>query len=140
MKLRTWLGPLRLGPGSGLHALAAWSGETVTTADYEADPRIPHGEEDTEAKYRLQVEHSPDLVFTTDAEGRLTYLSDACERMTGWATEGLLGEPLCAQVRRGCLGGAYVPATGSALHAGAAALPGRGRSSPGGPSDAVTAR
>ncbi len=40
---RTWLGPLRLGPGSGLHALAAWSGETVTTADYEADPRILHG-------------------------------------------------------------------------------------------------
>ncbi|MDQ3406996.1 MAG: GAF domain-containing protein, partial [Chloroflexota bacterium] len=147
---------------------AAWSGETVTTADYEADPRIPHGEEDTraaqrmgicamavvplraaetevlgalattyrrpqeisrehrellealasqasvavhnsrlyerlrasEAKYRLQVEHSPDLVFTTDAEGRLTYLSDACERMTGWTTEGLLCEPFWVLVDR----------------------------------------
>ena len=135
---RSWLGPLRLGPGSGMHALAAWSGETVTTADYDADPRIPHAEADdeaahrmgigamtvvplraaetevlgtlaityrepqgiardrhellealagqaavavhnsrlyerlraSEAKYRLQVEHSPDLILTTDAEGR----------------------------------------------------------------------
>lgn len=163
---RDWLGPLRLGPGSGVHALAAWSGETVTTADYDRDARIPHAEEDTEAahrmgigamavvplraaetevlgtlaityqepqeiardrqellealagqaavavhnsrlyerlraseaKYRLQVEHSPDLIFTTDAEGRLTYLSDDCERMTGWRADELRGEPFLVLV------------------------------------------
>ncbi len=47
----------------------------------------------SEAKYRRQVEHSTDLVFTTDAEGRLTYLSDDCERMTGWTADALVGEP-----------------------------------------------
>lgn len=54
----------------------------------------------SEARYRQQVEQSPDLIFTTDAAGHSTYLSDDCERMTGWAAASLLGEPFTAVVDR----------------------------------------
>jgi PAS domain S-box-containing protein len=39
------------------------------------------------------VDHAPDLVWAVDAEGRLTYLGETLERMTGFTSEGVLGEP-----------------------------------------------
>ena len=41
---------------------------------------------------RFLVENSPDVVFSTDVEGRFTFLSDAIERMTGWHPDELIGE------------------------------------------------
>ena len=38
----------------------------------------------SEERYRFLVQNSPDIVFSTDAEGRFTFLSDAVERMTGY--------------------------------------------------------
>src|SRR5207249_7212198 len=46
---------------------------------------------DSESRYRHLVENSPDLVWSVDAEGRFTFLSEACERLTGWAVEDLIG-------------------------------------------------
>ena len=38
------------------------------------------------------MQKSPDVVFSTDAEGRFTFLSEAIERMTGHRSEDVLGE------------------------------------------------
>ncbi|HYH93678.1 MAG TPA: GAF domain-containing protein [Candidatus Saccharimonadales bacterium] len=46
----------------------------------------------SEERYRFLVEQSPDIVFTTDGEGRFTFLSEAIERMTAYRPEELVGE------------------------------------------------
>ncbi|HLO35753.1 MAG TPA: PAS domain S-box protein, partial [Candidatus Deferrimicrobium sp.] len=46
---------------------------------------------ESEARYRHLVEDSPDLVWSIDADARFTFLSDTCQRLTGWRAEELLG-------------------------------------------------
>ncbi len=46
---------------------------------------------DSESRYRHLVENSPDLVWAIDEHARFTFLSDTCERLTGWKAEELLG-------------------------------------------------
>ncbi len=46
----------------------------------------------SEERYRFLVEHSPDIVFATDAEGRFTFMSEGLERIAGWAATDVLGE------------------------------------------------
>lgn len=47
--------------------------------------------EESRERYRFLVERSPDVVYETDAEGRFTFISDAIERMSGYAPAELLG-------------------------------------------------
>lgn len=47
---------------------------------------------ESELRYRYLAEHSPDLVWSADADGRLTFLSDTCEKLTGWRPDELLGQ------------------------------------------------
>jgi PAS domain S-box-containing protein len=46
---------------------------------------------DSESRYRYLVENSPDIVWSVDAEGRFTFLSETVQRVTGWLPEDLLG-------------------------------------------------
>jgi PAS domain S-box-containing protein len=46
---------------------------------------------ESEERYRFIVERAPDLLFTTDASGVFTFLSDTCEQLTGWQPEELVG-------------------------------------------------
>lgn len=46
---------------------------------------------ESERRYRFLVENSPDVVFSVDAEGRFTYMSESIERVTGWTPGELLG-------------------------------------------------
>ncbi len=46
----------------------------------------------SESRYRVLVEGSPDIVFETDAKGRLTYLSESIERLLRWAPAELIGQ------------------------------------------------
>jgi PAS domain S-box-containing protein len=55
---------------------------------------------ESEARYRFLVENSPDVVFSTDAEGRFTFMSDAMEAMTGWRPAELIGEHFSKVVER----------------------------------------
>ena len=55
----------------------------------------------SEERYRFLVENSPDVVFSTDAEGNFTFMSDAMERMTGWRPQDIVGQPLRRGHRRG---------------------------------------
>jgi PAS domain S-box-containing protein len=46
----------------------------------------------SEERYRFLVQNSPDIVFSTDAEGRFLFLSDAIERVTGHPSAELIGQ------------------------------------------------
>jgi PAS domain S-box-containing protein len=46
----------------------------------------------SEERYRFLIQNSPDIVFSTDAEGRFTFLSDAIERVTGHKAADLIGQ------------------------------------------------
>jgi PAS domain S-box-containing protein len=47
--------------------------------------------EQSERRYRHLVDHSPDLVWAVDVEGRMTYVGDAIARMTGYEPARVLG-------------------------------------------------
>ena len=47
----------------------------------------------SEARYRFLIENSPDIVWSIDAEGRFTFLSESLEARTGWKPDDLLGKP-----------------------------------------------
>jgi PAS domain S-box-containing protein len=49
--------------------------------------------EDSERRYRHLVDNSPDIVWSVDADGRFTFLSDSLEERTGWRPDQLLGQP-----------------------------------------------
>lgn len=46
---------------------------------------------ESERRYRHLVDNSPDLVWSADAEGRITYLSESLEARTGWRHDQLVG-------------------------------------------------
>jgi PAS domain S-box-containing protein len=46
----------------------------------------------SEERYRFLVDNSPDIIFSTDAEGRYTYYSETIERLTGYEASDLLGK------------------------------------------------
>ncbi len=52
----------------------------------------------SEERYRYLVEHSPDLVWSTDADGRFTFLSETSERVTGWRPDELIGQHFSAVI------------------------------------------
>jgi PAS domain S-box-containing protein len=46
----------------------------------------------SEERYRFLIQNSPDIIFSTDAEGRFTFLSDAIERMIGREASEAIGQ------------------------------------------------
>jgi PAS domain S-box-containing protein len=46
---------------------------------------------DSERRYRYLLDHSPDLVWEIDAEGAVTYVGEAIERITGYTAKRVLG-------------------------------------------------
>jgi PAS domain S-box-containing protein len=46
---------------------------------------------ESEARYRHLVQNSPDLVWSIDAEARFSFVSDTCQRLTGWRADEVLG-------------------------------------------------
>lgn len=48
----------------------------------------------TDVRYRLMIEHASDVVFTTDLEGRLDWVSPSIRKLTGVPPEELLGTHL----------------------------------------------
>ncbi len=70
-----------------LHAFADLSAIAVQNSRLFARLRA------SEERYRFIVERAPDLLFTTDAAGAFEFLSDTCERLTGWRPEELVGRP-----------------------------------------------
>jgi PAS domain S-box-containing protein len=48
---------------------------------------------ESEARYRFLIENAPDVVFSTQADGRYTFVSDAIERLTGHRPDDVVGKP-----------------------------------------------
>ncbi|MDX6585476.1 MAG: hypothetical protein QOI10_4660, partial [Solirubrobacterales bacterium] len=47
---------------------------------------------ESEGRYRHLVQNSPDLIWSIDADGRFSFVSDTSERLTGWLPDELLGK------------------------------------------------
>ena len=56
-----------------------------------ANARLYEQVADSGRRYRFLVDNSPDLIFSADGDGYLTYLSETCEQLIGWKPEGLVG-------------------------------------------------
>ncbi len=53
---------------------------------------------DSEARYRYLVTASPDVVWEIDLDGRFTFVSEAIERMTGWASAEVVGRTMAEAI------------------------------------------
>jgi PAS domain S-box-containing protein len=54
--------------------------------------KINHKLYRSEEKYRYLVQNSPDIIYTLDAEGNFTFLSEALEHLSGFTVDGLIGK------------------------------------------------
>jgi len=61
---------------------------------------------ESERRYRHLVDYSPDIVWSLDAEGNFTFLSDSLEARTGWQAQSLIGKPFTVLADRGSMEGA----------------------------------
>ena len=48
----------------------------------------------TEERYQVLVQHSPDIIYTLDADGRFVFVNQTAERLLGYAPETLRGRRL----------------------------------------------
>ena len=77
---------------------AALAGINGVARDISERLRLERELSQSEERFRFLVQNSPDIVFSTDAEGRFTFLSDAIERVTGYVADDLLGQHFSALV------------------------------------------
>ena len=81
-------------PGD-ISSVAVWddgrfAGVQGTVRDVSEQERLERELQESQQRYRFLVENSPDVVFSTDAQGRFTFMSDAMERISGWKPEEVL--------------------------------------------------
>jgi PAS domain S-box-containing protein len=67
-------------------------GANGSVRDMREHDRLERELRDSETRYRFLVENSPDVVFSTDAEGRFTFMSEAMERMSGWRPDEIVSD------------------------------------------------
>ncbi len=67
-------------------------GANGSVRDMRERDRLERDLRASESRYRFLVENSPDIVFSTDAEGRFTFMADTIERVAGWRPEQVAGQ------------------------------------------------
>lgn len=69
----------------------AFAGVHGSARDVSDQERLARELRESETRYRYLVESSPDLVWMTDATGRLTFVSHRAMPVIGWAPPDLIG-------------------------------------------------
>jgi PAS domain S-box-containing protein len=54
--------------------------------------------EESERRYRHLVDNSPDIVWSVDVDGTITYVSDSLEPRSGWKPEQIIGQPYSVMI------------------------------------------
>ena len=78
-----------------------FAGTQGTVRDMTQQERLERELRDSQDRYRFLVENSPDVVFSTDPDGRFTFMSESMERMSGWSPGRGDRRPLQPGRRRG---------------------------------------
>ena len=68
-----------------------FAGVQGTVRDITQQERLERELRELQERYRFLVENAPDVVFSTDAEGNFTFMSEAMERISGWKPEEVIG-------------------------------------------------
>ena len=68
-----------------------FAGTQGTVRDMTQQERLERELRDSQDRYRFLVENSPDVVFSTDPDGRFTFMSESMERMSGWSPDEVTG-------------------------------------------------
>ena len=77
---------------TGVFEDGAWVGAQGTVRDVSERERLERELRESEERYRFLVQNAPDLVWSIGPDARITFLSDAVERLTGFHPDELLGE------------------------------------------------
>ncbi len=83
---------------AGVFEDGAWVGAQGTVRDVSERTRLERELRESEERYRFLVQNAPDVIWSIDGDARLTFLSDAVERMTGFRPDELLGQHFGALV------------------------------------------
>ena len=77
-----------------------FSGVHGSARDMSERDRLERELRESEVRYRFLVENSPDVVFTTDADGKYTYYSESVEQLIGFPPAELIGRHFSSIVDR----------------------------------------
>jgi PAS domain S-box-containing protein len=83
---------------AGVFDDGVWVGAQGTVRDVSERARLERELRESEERYRFLVQNAPDLIWSIDEDARLTFLSDAAERLTGFHPDELLGQHFGALV------------------------------------------
>lgn len=76
----------------------SFAGAHGSLRDVSERERLERELRESEAQYRYLVEHSPDIVWAADAEGRFSFMSETSERLLGWRPDELVGRHFSAVI------------------------------------------
>ncbi len=83
---------------TGVFEDGRWVGAQGTVRDVSERSRLERELRESEERYRYLVQNAPDLIWSIGADARLTFLSAAVERLTGFRSDELLGQHFGAMV------------------------------------------